>query len=512
MLPTETYDVVVIGGGVVGCSIAREFSRYRLRVALLERGDDVAPGTSKTSTGQAISEPKRLDSAAGSAVPTGSTITTEEVGMRLTAGGAAAFESTCQDLGVPFQREGSLMVVFDQYGLNILQGIYEEKNGMPGVDLLGKDELLKLEPYLNPEVLAGIHDPYSAIFSPWELTIAYAENAIMNGAEVFTSTEAIGIECDDRRHIKAVQTNRGRFLTRYVVVAAGVYADRIARMVGIDDFDMRPRKGQYIVMDQNLPYTVNKALSIPPIPYAPIQNTRGSYYTGFLVCPTVYGNMLLGPTAEDQMDKEDLGTSKDMLDLVWNSCKKLVPALNKKDIIRQFAGLRPVRYPDKISISASKEVKGFCGVVGLRSEGLSVSPVLGDYVREILAADGLVFEPKPEWNPVRPHQPKFKDLDVADKRRLIAQDPNYAEVICRCETVTKAEILQAIHGILPARSVDAVKKRMRPGMGRCQGGYCGPRIAKILSEELGVPLSQVTKRGGGSNLLIRPLKDSECGR
>jgi len=237
-------------------------------------------------------------------------------------------------------------------------------------------------------------------------------------------------------------------------------------MVGIDDFDMRPRKGQYIVMDQNLPYTVNKALSMPPIPYAPIQNTRGSYYTGFLICPTVYGNMLLGPTAEDQMDKEDKSTSREMLDLVWQTCKKLVPALDKKDIIREFAGLRPVRYPDKISISASKEVKGFCGVVGLRSEGLSVSPVLGDYVREVLEEDGLHFVPKAEWNPIRPHIPRFKDLGVADKRCLIERDPRYAEVVCRCETVTKAEILQAIHGILPAQSVDAVKKRVRAGMGR----------------------------------------------
>ncbi len=505
MRDSQAYDVTIVGAGVTGCAIAREMSKYRLRVLVLEKAEDVGSEASKACTGQALAAKTSANQDSLSR-RTSRTIVAGKIGAQLEAAAAAAFERTCKELDVPFRRHGSLMVVFDQYGVNILTAIYEEgRRARPELEMLGRDRLIELEPSLSHEVLAGLHNPNLAVFSPFELTLGYAESAIINGVEFRTGAEVIDIRCDDG-HISSVVTGKGSIRTKYVVACAGMFNDRIARMVGIDDFDIRPRKGQYIVMDQNLPYKVSKSICMPPIPYGAIQNASGAFYSGFYVCPTVYGNMLLGPTAEDQMDKEDKSTTADMLELVWSTCKALVPALRREDVIGQFAGLRPVRYPDAVSIFASQCVKGFVGVTGLRSNGFGISPALGPYVAALVAQDGFVLKPKREWVPSRKRPVRFRDLDAEERRRIILNSPDYGEIVCRCESVTRAEVLQAIHGALPALSLDAVKRRVQAGMGRCQGGYCGPRLARILAEELQVSMSCITKRGHGSCLVSRPLK------
>ena len=486
MRDNGVYDVIIIGAGTVGSCMARELSRYDIRLLLLEKGDDVCSGTSK---------------ATGAVIPGGFQLTPGTYETYLALASYPLYERMFRELDVRFREIATLLVAFtpeektrlrDEFYLDCF------KNGTLDVEWLGRDELLAIEPMLNPDVIAGIHAPRNYIFSPFDWVIGLTENAVANGVELVCSAEVLGIS-PIQGGVRTVSTRLADFRGRWIVNTAGLYCDEIARMVGIDDFVVTPRKGQCAILDNGAAYRLRTMLA--PVPTGDLATGRG-------VCirPTVYGNLLLGGTHDEQLDKEDKDVTAEGLHGLFRDARRLLPALREKDVIHCHAGLRAVRHPEGVHIDRYPAVNGFICISGVRSTGFMVSPAIAVTVREMLVDAGLPMHRRKDFQPVRKRPVCFSEQPTEVQQQLVRDNPDYGEVICRCETVTKAEILQAIRGMPPAWSLDAIKRRVSPGMGRCQGGHCGPRIARILAEELGVPLEQVTLRGVNSNLVLGALK------
>lgn len=471
----KKYDVIIIGAGVCGSAIARELSAYDRTVAVLEKASDICEGTSKANSG--------IVHAGYDARPG-----TKKAVLNLR--GNALMEPLSRQLDFPFRRNGSLVLCFDEKDREKLQKLWEKgkKNGVEGLRILEKEELLQMEPNLSDKTVAALYAPTGGIVCPFGLTIALAENACVNGVEFYLNTEvkAVGkVEGGYR-----LETVKGIFSARIVINAAGVYADDFHNMVSAEKLHIVPRKGEYCLFDKAAGNYVSHTVFQLPTEYG----------KGVLVTPTVHGNLLAGPTAMDIEDKEGVNTTGSGLADVLERGALSVGSLPAGKVITSFAGLRAHEAGDDFVIGEAMDAKGFIDVAGIESPGLTSAPAIGEYVAEIV--QGMMPAPKKaDFIAERKGIQGMAAADREERQKLIRENPAYANVICRCELVTEGEILDAIHRPLGATTLDGIKRRTRAGMGRCQAGFCSVKTVEILARELGKDMGEITKAGGKSVFL-----------
>lgn len=473
------YDAVIVGGGAVGCAVARWLSRYRLRICLAERGEDVCVGTSKANS--AICH-------AGFDAPIGS------AKARFNVAGSRMMEALSLELDFPYRRCGALVLCFDEADIPRLEELKRrgERNGVEGLTVLDRASLRRQEPRVSPEAAAALYAPTSAIICPFGMTIALAENAAANGCEFRFDTEVRRIRREGGHFL--LETNRGTLESRVVISAAGVYGDALHNQLCETKLTIVPRRGEYCLLDRRDGELVQHTIFQLP-------SAMGK---GVLVSPTVHGNLLVGPTAVDQEEKDCTATTAAGLRRVAETAARSVPSLPMRDVITSFAGLRAHLTGGDDDFIVGESADGFFEAVGIESPGLSSAPAIGRYLAELAAAK-LDAAEKADFIPERRDIPRPREMDLAARQALIEKDPAYATVVCRCEQITEGEIREAIRR--GARSLDGVKRRVRAGMGRCQGGFCTPRVLELLHQELGVPMTELTKGGGESRLLAGRTKE-----
>ena len=479
------YDVMIIGAGVSGAAVARELSRYQLRVAVLEKEEDVCTGTSKANS---------------AIVHAGYDAENGTLKAKLNVRGNAMMDDLCRDLDIPFMRNGSLVVCIDADHRDGLDELLQRgiRNGVEGLRILEKEEALAMEPNLSPDTVAALYAPSAGIVCPFELTIAMSENAAENGVEFLFEKEVTAIT---RREdgTWAVTTPEETYETRYVVNAAGVYADQIHNMVSNKKIVITPRRGEYCLLDHDARGHVHHTVFPQPTKYG----------KGILISPTIHGNLIVGPTATDTPEKDGTHTTAAGLADVIAKASSHVVNLPMNKVITSFAGLRAHEEYGDFLIGELEDAPGFIDVAGIESPGLSASPAIGEMVRDIICA--LVHPAEKEnWKGTRKGLLKPAELSDEERNALIRKNPAYGTVICRCETVTEGEIIESLHRIIPARSLDGVKRRTRAGMGRCQSGFCSPKVMEIINRELGIPYEQITKSGGSSQLVYGRTKEVEA--
>jgi len=475
------YDIIIIGGGVTGCSIARTLSKYDLNICLLEKEADIASGTTKANSG---------------VVHAGYSADRKYIKRNLCIRGNKLYTQAQKELNFPFRRIGSFVVALEDTQIEELEEQRKKglQDGVPDLELiLDKEKIKKMEPNLTDETVGVLHAPSAGIVSPYELTYALAENAATNGVKFFRNQEVIKIR--HQEYVFTVKTREGEFQSNNLINAAGLYASRISKMLGLDYFDIMPRRGEYILFDRNMLH-LNKILFPSP--------TKVS--KGILVCPTVHGNTFVGPNAQNIVDLDDLSTTTAGLKEILEGGMKLVPNLPVRSSIRNFAGLRAV--PDTMDfIIDNTDVYGFINVAGILSPGLTSCFAIAERVEEFLELLGVQMRVKEDYNPIRPKPERFTNFSQEELDKKIKKDPLWARIVCRCETIPEREIIDAIHAPVGATTVDGVKFRCRAGMGRCQGGFCRPRVMQILSRELNIPMEEITKRGEDTNIVVGKTKD-----
>lgn len=462
-------DVIIIGAGVSGCAVARELSRYELDICVLEKESDVCEGTSKANSGIVHGG---FDAKPGT------------LKAKLNVLGNQMMDEMAEKLDFPFRRNGAMVVCQSKEEMAVLEELMErgKKNGVEGMEMLSRSQALLLEPNLADTVYAAIHIPSSGIVCPFEMNLAYAENAVQNGVQFHLETEVKQIEKMENGF--RVLTDKGMFETRFLINAAGVYADIFHNMVSREKIHITPRRGEYCLLDKNAGNLVERTIFQIPTP-------KGK---GVLVTPTVHGNLLIGPTAADITDKEGTETTSDGLEEVMKKCTKSVKNIPKRQIITSFAGLRAHEDDGDFIIQEVKDAKGFIDVAGIESPGLSSVPAIGVYVRDIMA--GLTeLREKKEYCEHRKRITRISELSREEQNGLIQENPAYGQIVCRCEGVTMGEILDAIHRPLGATTLDGIKRRTRAGMGRCQAGFCTPKNMELLAEELHLELKDIRKTG-----------------
>ncbi len=470
-------DVVVIGAGAVGCAVARELSKYKVDVIVVEKNEDVGGDASKSNS---------------AIIHTGYDAAPGTLESQLVVAANPMYDEIVKDLEVPFARIGAILPAITDEQFEKLPEIKEKafRNRVYDVEYKTGEELLEMEPNLNPAVKGGLWIPRESIIDPFILVQALAENAYANGVQFLLNTRVTGITKENGK-VKTVQTTGEEIETRWVINCAGLYCDEIAEMVDKAEYKVVARKGQFFILDKNTSCQVDHI--VLPIP---TKVTKGK-----LMCPTIHGNMLVGPTAEDQESKTDKSTTAEGLASITADVKNLVPNVNVRDTITQYAGLRPNRNPEGLHFDIWDDLKGYVNLSGVRSTGLTLSVAMGKYVVQQMLYHGADFALKENFISKRKGIIKFSECTLEEQDALIRENPLYGNVICRCETVTEAEILNAIHRPLGARSVDGVKRRVRAGMGRCQGGFCGPKVIEILARELGCDPTEINKNDAGSYMV-----------
>ena len=470
------YDVAVIGGGVTGAMILRELARYQLKAILLEKEDDVVMGATKANS---------------AIVHAGFDAEPGTKKARFNVEGNALMEQTAKELSVPFERNGSLVLAFTEEDLDTLGALKQrgEQNGVPGLEILTPEQVWEKEPGISREIKGALWAPTGGIVCPYELALGAIENAMDNGAALLTNFPAEEIR--DNGEFFTIRSGNETVEARFLVNAAGVYADEIARMLGDNSFTITPRRGEYLLLDKTQGKLVKSTIFQPPTKMG----------KGVLVTPTVDGNLLTGPTSENIEDKEDTSTTAAGLDKVQSLARKSVPGINYRMTITSFTGLRACSSTGDFVIGPSESAPRLIHAAGIESPGLTSAPAIARAVVKHLEEAGLVLAENPEFDPIRKPFPKFREMTEEERAELAAGDPAFGRIVCRCEMITEGEILAAIRRNPPARSVDAVKRRARAGMGRCQGGFCGPQVVEILARELRIPMDEVTKSGGSSRML-----------
>ena len=473
------YDVIIVGAGVSGCAIARELSRKKAKILVVEREEDVCCGTSKANS--AIIH-------AGYDAKHGTLM------AKLNVEGSRMMPQLAKDLDVDYVVNGSLVVMMNEEDRPNLMKLYENglQNGVDTIRIIEREELRAMEPNISDQAVAALYAPTGAIICPFGLTVALAENAAKNGAEFRFDSEVTGaepIEGGWRLH-----TVKGDVEARVIVNAAGLYADKVHNMVSEDTMTIVPRRGDYFLLDRNTEGFVRHTIFQLP----------GKLGKGVLVAPTVHGNTIVGPTAIDIQDKDNTGTTQEGLDAVRSKCGTAVKNLDLRQTITSFAGLRAHEARHEFFIGEIRP--GFVDCAAIESPGLSSSPAIGVMVAGIVN-DILHLEDDPAFDGTRKGILNPGKLTMEERNALIRENPAYGNVVCRCETITEGEMVDAIHRVPGARSLDGIKRRTRGGMGRCQGGFCGPRVMEILSRELQVPMEEITKCGGESRLIAGTNKD-----
>lgn len=476
------YDVIIIGGGVSGAASARELSRYKVRACVLEKEEDVCCGTSKANSAIVHAG---YDAAPGS------------LKAKLNVRGNEMMEQLSEDLDFPFQKTGSLVICLSGEEMPGLQELYDKgvANGVKGLKILDREEVLGMEPNITDDVYAALYAPSAGIVCPFGMNIALAENACTNGVEFRFNTEVLDIRKTENGY--EIHTNRGMFLAKCVVNAAGVYADKIHNMVSKKKIHITPRRGEYCLLDKSAGTHVSRTIFSLPTKYG----------KGVLVTPTVHGNLLIGPTAVDIENKEGTNTTREGLDEVISKAGQNVKNLPMRQVITSFAGLRAHDDGSEFIIGEADDAEGFIDCAGIESPGLTSCPAIGGMVAEILR-EKLGLEEKENFISTRKGILNPNTLAKEERAELIRKEPAYGNIICRCEMITEGEILDAIRRPLGARSLDGVKRRTRAGMGRCQSGFCSPRTMEILARELHVNMSDITKSGGNSRLVVGVNKDT----
>lgn len=470
------YDVIIIGAGVSGCAIARELSRYKLKTMVLEKALDVCEGTSKANSGIAHAG---YDAKPGT------------LKAKLNVEGSRRMKALSEELDFPYKQNGSLVLCFDEKDRSKLEELKKrgECNGVPDIRILNREEVLSLEPGAGEQVVSALYAPTGAIVCPFGLTIALAENAAVNGVEFQFGTKVKVIRKAAEGYL--IETNKGSFETKLVINAAGVYADELHNMVSEEKMKLTPRRGEYLLCDK-------LSKGIPSHTLFQLPTALGK---GVLVTPTVHGNLLIGPTAEDIEDKEGIETTAEGMELIREKAALSVKELPLRQVITSFAGLRAHGGEDFI-IKEVPDAPGFIDVAGIESPGLTCAPAIGAYVADIVKKL-LSLAEKENFIAERRGIPSMALASGQERQRLILENPAYANVICRCEMVTEGEIIDAIRRPVGARTTDGIKRRTRAGMGRCQSGFCNPKVVEILARELGVDESEVLKSGEDSWYLLR---------
>ena len=464
------FDFIIIGGGIVGASLAYELGKYQLSVLLLEKEAELSFGVSKANSG---------------IVHTGFQSDYSQLKTKLAVRGNEIYRQIARLLEFPYDPLGELVIAFpgEREALCAIK-TNGEKLGIPDLAIVGRDWLRENEPNLSEDIESALIGPAAAVINPYETVYALAENAMANGVEILCEEEVVLIAKE--RDAWKVTTSRSFHEARYVINAAGLYSDRVARLAGIAVPDILPRKGEEYLLDKHV-----KRLTRRVIFPLPTKSTKG-----VLIIPTADGNTMIGPTAEEVHDRSDFSTSTSGKQAIVSSARRLVPVLREDQIIAAFAGLRPTTKEGDFHIREDQE--GFVNLVGIQSPGLTAGPAIAEHVVKMLS-EKVVFEPKREYIPGRKAIPRLRALGHEERNRFIKKDPQYGEVVCRCELVTRREIREAIRR--GARTMDGVKFRTRSQMGRCHGSFCTMKIMKILSEELQIPYESVTKRGKGSELI-----------
>lgn len=483
-------DVAIIGAGVTGAAIARSLSRYGIDVVLLEREADVSFGTSKANSG---------------IIHGGFHHSPGYLKTRLEIEGASLFDKLHRELGFPFRRCGIIVAAMHSDEMRMVEHLYAQglTNGAPGIELCSRERLLELEPKLSSETVGGLYAPSGGIIEPYRFVFALVENAKKNGVALETGFFVVGAT-----HETASQATVSRAMTsdaqdsfwtltaadgrtvsaRYVINAAGLHADTVSTLFGAERFTIQPRKGEYFLLDR-------QATGCPRRVVFPVPS---SVSKGMLVIPTVEGTTLIGPTADSVPDKGDLSTTAERLSIIVASARNLVPSISERDAISSFAGLRPALGED-FYIDLSAIVPRFVQVAGIQSPGLTASPAIGEFVKNLLLKDGLELREKASYDPYLPPPVHVRSLDPEERSLLVESNPSYGNIVCRCEEISEAEIVEAIrHG---HTTLDGVKFYTRAQMGRCQGGFCTAKIIRLIMRETGMSAEEITKRGGDSRVL-----------
>ena len=479
MHKTDSFDVLIIGAGVSGASIARRLSAYQLDVALVDKECDVSFGTSKSNSG---------------IIHGGFHHSARHLKARLEIQGNAMFDQLHKELGFPFRRCGILVVATHSDEMKVIGQLYAQgvENGSVGIEMCSRERMLELEPKLSSDVLGGLHAPSGGIVEPYRFVFCLVESARKNGVQLLTDFEVTGGVFDGT--LWQVSARDGRSLSaRYVVNAAGLFADEVSRAFQAGEIPITPRKGEYFLLDRSTPACPSRVLF--PVP---THNSKG-----VLVIPTVEGTVLVGPTARDIRDKRDLSTTAEELEKIFDYAKRLVPSISQTDVITSFAGLRPVLAGEDFHIELSPSAPQFIQVAGIQSPGLTASPAVGEYVKDLLRKAGVGLMEKKSFDPFIERIPRLREASPWEADALVKEDPGYGNVVCRCEKISEAEIVAAIRK--GHTTMDGIKYFTRAGMGRCQGGFCTSRIIKILMREAGLEPNAITKKGRGSFLLRERL-------
>lgn len=477
------YDVAVIGAGVVGAMIARELSRFNLKICIVEKDNDVANGATKANSG---------------IVHAGFDAEPGTLKAKLNVEGSLMMEKIAEELSVKYVKNGSLVVGFNEEDRKTLKGLLERgiKNGVSGLEIIEREELLKLEPNIGESVKMALYAPTGAIICPYGLAIAAIGNAMDNGAELIRNFKVSSISYNDGVYT-VVSDNNDKIASKYIINAAGVYSEEIAKMIGDDSIKIIPRRGEYILLDKECMGLVSHT----------VFNVPGKMGKGILVSPTADGNILTGPTSVNIDDKDNKDTTiEGFTDIISKSCANIRNIRFNKSIT-SFCGLRSVGNTGDFIINSPKN--GFINAAGIESPGLSSSPAIAVMVRNMLADMGLSLNEKPSFNPYRKSPHFFKDASLEEKNAIIAKDKNFGKIVCRCETITEGEILFALNQNPKPYDLDGVKRRTRAQMGRCQGGFCSPKIVELISKVHNIPYEAVTKSGGDSYINVGKTKEEQ---
>jgi glycerol-3-phosphate dehydrogenase len=476
------YDAVIVGTGVVGCSIARELSKYKLKTLVLEKENDVCSGTSKANS---------------AIVHAGFDAKPGTLKAKLNTESNLLFDELSEELDFPFKRNGSLVLCFDKEDLPALYELKErgERNEVPDLKIIDGDEVRRMEPNITDKVVAALYAPTGGIVCPFNLTIALAENANVNGVEFKFNSEVMSIEKLDDGFEVCLKDERIK--TKTIVNAAGLYSDKLNNMVSSEKFTIIPRKGEYDLFDKYIGNTVSTTIFQLPTKLG----------KGILVTPTVDGNLLIGPNAVDIDDKKDLSTTREGLDMILEKALLSVKQIPLNYVITSFSGLRARTEKDDFIIGEAADAPGFINAASIESPGLTCSPMIGKMVSKMIV-DKLKPEKNASFKPKRKAIKRFNELSLEEKKDLIMKRPEYGRIVCRCESVTEAEIIDAIRRPLGAKDLDGVKRRTRAGAGRCQAGFCMSRTMEILQSELNIPPTEITKFGRQSKILVGTNKEN----
>lgn len=480
------YDVIIVGCGICGATIARELSKYKLAIAVLERASDIPYGASRANSsmihGGFDDKPGTMKS-------------------RFCPKGNRLYHELHEELDFKLREFGSYVCAKGSEELKHLELLYDhgKKNGVPGLEIVTGNALREEEPNAAADITHALWCASAAIINNFEATLAFIDNARHNGAELYMETEVTGLLFnEDGSAIRGVRTDKGIFNAPIVINASGINADLIARMAGDENLVIHPTRGEYYIFDRSIGTMVTSFLFSCP----------SKLGKGITVARTADDNLLIGPTSVHQTDREDRNTTPEGLDETFRGALRLVPTIPKNMAITTFAGVRANTASGDFHIGALDRPRGFINVAGIKSPGFTSAPAIAEHVREMIhesLGDLVALEKDPSFVPERKHIPRFADLSNEERERLAKTDPKWGQIVCRCESVTEAQVVEAIRR--GARTVAGVKLWVRPGTGRCQGGFCAPRVVEILARELGVLPLDITRHGGGSYMLTGRTKD-----